>query len=275
MSRTLKRVSIDFDWPLHETWEGYVNPYFRPCPEAERGLCHHGETSASAWVGAVASLIAMLGDEAVREPMVPELRQRGQIFPHPYLEAFAFAPRADLPRLFMERLHAEKDSVTRDRMLREEIAARPSRLLPLTEEMAEFVTGMIGRRPTPPFGNPEIDIYRKLLAIAGITRKSGWGTCKTCKGKGMHPDAVLAYDAWEPTEPPEGPGWQLWETVTEGSPISPVFGDREGFIRHLVSLGNSQKAAEVFCKRGWAPSGMMVEGKMYEGIESCAIEDER
>jgi hypothetical protein len=24
-------------------------------------------------------------------------------------------------------------------------------------------------------------------------------------------------------DPPEGPGWQLWETTSEGSPISPVF----------------------------------------------------
>lgn len=28
---------------------------------------------------------------------------------------------------------------------------------------------------------------------------------------------------WEPEEPPKGKGFQLWETTTEGSPISPVF----------------------------------------------------
>lgn len=28
---------------------------------------------------------------------------------------------------------------------------------------------------------------------------------------------------WEPTEPPTGTGWQLWENTTEGSPQSPVF----------------------------------------------------
>jgi hypothetical protein len=27
MGRTLKRVSLDFDWPLNKTWIGYVNPY--------------------------------------------------------------------------------------------------------------------------------------------------------------------------------------------------------------------------------------------------------
>jgi hypothetical protein len=32
------------------------------------------------------------------------------------------------------------------------------------------------------------------------------------------------YEAWRPTDPPEGEGWQLWETTSEGSPVSPVFG---------------------------------------------------
>jgi hypothetical protein len=30
-------------------------------------------------------------------------------------------------------------------------------------------------------------------------------------------------ETWEGTEPPEGEGYQLWETTTEGSPQSPVF----------------------------------------------------
>jgi hypothetical protein len=28
---------------------------------------------------------------------------------------------------------------------------------------------------------------------------------------------------WRPTEPPSGEGYQLWEIVSEGSPVSPVF----------------------------------------------------
>lgn len=28
---------------------------------------------------------------------------------------------------------------------------------------------------------------------------------------------------WEGTDPPEGEGFQLWETTSEGSPASPVF----------------------------------------------------
>lgn len=34
-------------------------------------------------------------------------------------------------------------------------------------------------------------------------------------------------DEWEHEEPPTGAGWQLWETTSEGSPISPVFASAE------------------------------------------------
>jgi hypothetical protein len=34
-------------------------------------------------------------------------------------------------------------------------------------------------------------------------------------------------DAWQGTDPPEGEGWQLWETTSEGSPVSPVFPSAE------------------------------------------------
>jgi hypothetical protein len=55
-------------------------------------------------------------------------------------------------------------------------------------------------------------------------------TCQECNGSGRGDGSggwCRAYcnegtvDVYE--GPPEGPGWQLWETTSEGSPISPVF----------------------------------------------------
>jgi hypothetical protein len=40
VSRNLKRVPTNFDWPLRETWGGYVNPYYGlagTCPDCENG----------------------------------------------------------------------------------------------------------------------------------------------------------------------------------------------------------------------------------------------
>ena len=52
-------------------------------------------------------------------------------------------------------------------------------------------------------------------------------SCKTCGGNGIHPDTYERYELWEPYDPPAGKGYQLWETVSEGSPISPVFDSLE------------------------------------------------
>jgi len=91
-------------------------------------------------------------------------------------------------------------------------------------------------------------------------------TCKTCGGQGYYwpnveyddlprltegllkpaqilelkpvgklvPSDVVAklYEEWEDYEPPEGPGFQLWENCSEGSPVSPVFATIEELCEH-------------------------------------------
>jgi hypothetical protein len=49
--------------------------------------------------------------------------------------------------------------------------------------------------------------------------------CQHCNGQGTlgSAEAITRHDAWQPSDPPHGEGIQLWETVSEGAPISPVF----------------------------------------------------
>ncbi len=50
--------------------------------------------------------------------------------------------------------------------------------------------------------------------------------CPTCHGSAeVWPSAEVKaqHAAWEPTEPPPGEGYQLWQDCSEESPISPVF----------------------------------------------------
>lgn len=37
MGRELKRVALDFNWPLHRVWKGFINPHAGPpdCPECD------------------------------------------------------------------------------------------------------------------------------------------------------------------------------------------------------------------------------------------------
>lgn len=51
-------------------------------------------------------------------------------------------------------------------------------------------------------------------------------TCARCGGSGKiwpTPEIKRQYDEWKDVEPPTGDGYQLWEDVSEGSPVSPVF----------------------------------------------------
>ena len=69
--------------------------------------------------------------------------------------------------------------------------------------------------------NASYEIFHAIVKAAGM--KEDWGTCKVCEGHGIHPDARAVYEAWTPTEPPTGDGFQLWGTTNEGAPYSPVF----------------------------------------------------
>lgn len=70
-------------------------------------------------------------------------------------------------------------------------------------------------------------------------------TCPDCDDGFSHAVKALA-DAWEETEPPEGPGWQMWETCSEGSPISPVFETAEELAGYLAKTQKENVSAD-----GW------------------------
>lgn len=54
--------------------------------------------------------------------------------------------------------------------------------------------------------------------------------------------------------PEQATAYQIYETVSEGTPVSPVFSDLDHLIQWLVDQGFSEKAAQEFAKHGWAPS---------------------
>lgn len=114
------------------------------------------------------------------------------------------------------------------------------------------------------------DSINRLIAVEARARRLGvYGRCATCDGEGVVWDSQehrAAYEAWEPFEPPSGDGWQVWETVSEGSPISPVFSTPEEAAKWVEeNEGCSKVAAERFVAAGWCMSAMSVGGKFAEG----------
>jgi hypothetical protein len=149
---------------------------------------------------------------------------------------------------------------------------------PPTGALVELTTVLAGRAPSD-LGHDAIDRWRATEAVlraAGLDDR--WGICPACDGKAHHPDDTEMLDAWEPTEPPTGEGWQVWETVSEGSPITPVFDSAEGLARHLATEGAwghvyDYGVALRFVEAGWAPSGALsaatgfVDGVTFVGSD--------
>jgi hypothetical protein len=114
------------------------------------------------------------------------------------------------------------------------------------------------------FGHDAINQWICVKARCKKLRVSS--QCKECKGKGYiwrSKEAMRYHNAWRSKEPPAGDGWQIWETVSEGSPVSPVFATPEELARWMVASGNDTSVTKDttyeqwmgFLKVGWAPSG--------------------
>jgi len=191
--RTLKRVSLDFQWPLGEAWKGYLNPY--PGPEkcsACDGTGYNPETNRIA--------DTFYDFEDTGERWCDHITQE---------EVQALVDDGRL-RVFTHYRDPEKGWVKKD-----------PPYIPTADEVNNW-----NQRA---FGHDAIN--RHILIEARAKRLGVWGKCEVCHGKGeisiQDPEARKRYEEWESYEPPSGDGWQLWETTTEGSPSSPVFASAE------------------------------------------------
>lgn len=224
MGRELKRVALDFAWPLNEVWTGYLNPHYVQC-----GACHgRGETPARRRLGEIVSLLMIAGEDS--------LRGRN----HPYFHGANF----------------------------------DASLVP-SPEFADLTTALTGRAPVGRLGHDALDRWaamNTILTAAKLDPKT-WGVCAVCHGDGMDPPCKAAYEAWAKTEPPSGEGYQVWETVSEGSPISPVFTTAEICEAWLVAQGYSSAAAQAFMHQGWVPSMVLVHGQLYKDIDSATLNE--
>jgi hypothetical protein len=265
-------VALDFNWPLNKVWKGFINPHYKECPESNK-TCFGGSTAAGAWLSSISRFLALLGEQAIEnKPGHAEAcAKRGCIYPHPYLAEFPQAPTTSVPSAVIQAAFDKFPDDFRSRVHHTQTHA-PTRLVVPDAGVEKLIRGLA--KYDGPVGifahDMNYDLYKRLAKMSGMPK--GWDSCPVCKGKNIDPASNTAYEAWEEEPPPEGPGYQLWETVSEGSPVSPVFPTKEAFIGHLTRvMGHSREAAENFCDDGSAPSMVMAGGKLYEGIDSCAI----
>lgn len=228
MGRVVRRVPLDFAHPLNEVWPGFLMPDKfdeKPCPEGPR--CLNGYTSARAWVQVVVRLLLQLDDDRYAQA-------RGWPM-HPYFDSLP-TPSVTGENL-MDRIFSNRTPTV----------PRPS------ADIAEFGTGLAGRESSF-MGHDSINSWRAtdvVITAAGLDPNK-WGICPACGGHASveaYPGQRAEADLWQPEDPPEGEGWQLWENVTEGSPISPVFDTAQALARWLATPegaeANNQRGAPM------------------------------
>lgn len=215
MGRELKRVPLDFDWPLKKIWEGFLNPYYKyhlNCPDCEvSGYAPWAKQLQDEWYGYHKEdwVWVVPGERRYNKAALKYNFTEKDLLP--MMKGGAF-------RDLLGWTIYDEDTDTwwewqGEGDYRKKVTV-PQPELPSLKEAIDFmihapITGSAGLHGL----------------IEGRANGRGW-ECPTCKGKGqvwLKEEYEAMADAWEETPIPEGEGYQLWETTSEGSPVSPVF----------------------------------------------------
>lgn len=282
MGRQIRRVPLDFDHPLNEVWPGFLMPDSLGEEKCDRcddtGYSDFARHMHARWYGHVPFDPAETGST----PYTSET---------PAVRAFAKRNVEGSPAFYQDWMGLTGSSaITREaqrladlfngqwshHLHQDDVDAliAADRLWDFTRRWTKS-TGWERIEPAPVvtaeqvntwsisgFGHDSANCW--IVVRAACERAGERETCAECDGHGSHekyPGQRAEAEAWTATEPPTGDGWQLWETVSEGSPISPVFATAEGLAGwmsdpargdHLVPTETAAK----FIADGWAPSFM-------------------
>lgn len=279
MSREVRRIALDFNAPVGQVWEGYLNPYRDracKCPcvaEGRNGLSPRAHELTERWWGYSRFTPEMNGSTPVghQHPHIGMLAKRNllqspQHFNLSQEEVQAFFDAAgdpetatcDVSAEYMfeaSRLARHYNSYWQYHLNETDIdilVKRPGALDNTHHRDADgnWVENVPPVRPTVEelqllmmnnLSNSKIEGH----LIKGICEHEGVRyLCDICEGDTeiwpSHADRQL-YHEWETPQPPSGDGYQLWSTVTEGTPNSPVFETPEELADFLVSPNSPER----------------------------------
>lgn len=261
MGRQVKRVDVSFDWPLKKVWAGYVNPHYEMCKECPccAGTGHNPATRqlADDWhdsenFGRTWGYHYHVGPDG-RHADHPPWMVWGQT------------------RRWSDRLTQDEADALADagRLRHAGLGERPT-----AEQVNEWSRNGVGH-----------DAINRWICIEARARRLGvFGKCHACGGSGelwATEEARRMSEEWAKTDPPAGDGWQMWETTTEGSPISPVFATPDELAAWLSAsqasaFGDQRATREQWLRMilaGWAPSAGLIDGRLVGGVEFVAGAD--
>lgn len=213
MGRTLKRVPLDFDWPMKARWKGYMSPYrateCKPC------------------------------DGSGYNPKTKQLSDDW------------YDPQNTGRRWCDKLTQDEVDALVERERFRERVGDEWVNVPRTAEEV-----NAANRRHAPWGSVLHHDGSNSYTCLEVRAKRLGvWGLCPVCKGEGVYwcdPKYEKLAEEWERIDPPEGPGYQMWETTSEGSPSSPVFETLdelcEWCAEYATTFGSFKATAEEWKK---------------------------
>lgn len=292
MGRELRRVPLDFDWPINKTWEGFLNPLHvaTKCEACDgTGSSPQARHLKDKWYGYVEFDPAERGSVPFKptDPAVDAFARRNVTRSPEFYGRGELAVMREAMRLCDHWNGSWSHHLNAD-----DVAAlvAGSRLYDFTHTWTKEHRWQPKEPPYVPTPH-EVNVWsisgmghdsiNQWICVKAECKRLGVpDTCAECGGEGEHwpsPDAKQAYEDWKETPPPKGDGYQIWETVSEGSPISPVFATAHDLARHMAGTkwgADDGTPYETWLKfiegPGWAPSMVMQGGVMKSGVEAAA-----
>jgi hypothetical protein len=290
MGREVRRVPLDFDAPLDEVWAGLLMPerlQGDPCPDCKNGYSPRAQFLFDLWYGYV--------------PFVPWK----QLGPNtPAVRAFAERNVGRAPEYYgvgepviraeARRLASLWNGMWCHHLRQEDVDALvdAGRLMDFTHTWSRETHWQKIEPPVVPtaeqvnewslrgFGHDSINA--SVVIRARCEREGVPEVCATCEGHAsieVYPGQRAELEAWERPEPPKGEGWQLWSTVTEGTPMSPVCSSAEELALWMTTnpclpgkQSPSLDTAHSFIAAGWAPSFIGRDGRILDGVTASGGE---
>lgn len=252
MGREVRRVPLDFDWPLQETWDGYLLPkrlHEKDCEACESGYSPEAERLKNRWYGYVPFDPAETGSTpfTVQTPEVRAFAERNVHGSPEYYGVGEAVIVREAQRLvdmwngqWSHHLHQrDVDVLVAEDRLREFRGRNPT--------AAEVNAWSLGG-----FGHDSLNQW--IVVRAECERLGLPEVCSACEGHGSverWSGQRAEAEAWAAVEPPTGDGWQMWETTSEGSPMSPVFGTAEELASWLADTDASMFGSTGASRERW------------------------
>lgn len=288
MGRELRRVPLDFAWPLNKVWSGFTSdlerqrercptcsdwPSWSPAGYLIYALWYQHQHDVARRIlsseARIPKLLHSFADEVLAQAATRDRQgdrrclgvYGGWGFHLDQGDVDALVQADRLSDFTRRQLRPDQETYENSR------TKEPNGYHPTAAEVNAWA-----RRG---FGHDSINAH---VCVRGRARRYRVAICcKTCHGSGhvANRSLSLRIHHWKPTDPPTGDGYQLWETVSEGSPISPVFSTPEALASWLVANSDGLDARlsyhdwlKFILGPGWAMSAVAVGGEVMSGVEA-------